>query len=85
MHFSHCTLEIDLAKIRANYRIISELCQNSEVSAVVKANSYGLGANFIAPALETENCRNFFVTTIDEAIALRKVLTKKDSKIDLCF
>ncbi|MCC8418000.1 MAG: alanine racemase [Rickettsia endosymbiont of Bryobia graminum] len=81
MHFSHCTLEIDLAKIRANYRIISELCQNSEVSAVVKANSYGLGANFIAPALETENCRNFFVTTIDEAIALRKVLTKKDSNI----
>ncbi|XVN42327.1 MAG: alanine racemase [Candidatus Rickettsia vulgarisii] len=81
MRFSHCTLEIDLAKIRANYRIIAELCKTSEVSAVVKANSYGLGANFIAPVLEAENCQNFFVTTIDEAITLRKALTKKDSNI----
>lgn len=81
MRFGHCTLEVDLTKIRANYRIISELCKNSKVSAVVKANSYGLGASYIAPALEMENCQNFFVTTIDEAIALRKVLIKKDSNI----
>ncbi len=80
MRSAQCILEIDLAKIRANYRIIANLCPFSEVAAVVKANSYGLGANFVASALQKENCQNFFVTTIEEAIALRKVLSR-ESKI----
>jgi alanine racemase len=77
MRTAQCTLEINLAKIRANYCIISEICKNSEVAAVVKANCYGLGADFIAPALQKENCQIFFVATIDEGISLRKILGKK--------
>ncbi|WP_375327514.1 alanine racemase [Candidatus Tisiphia endosymbiont of Nemotelus uliginosus] len=79
MHSAHCTLEIDLAKIRANYRIMAQLCKTAEVAAVVKANSYGLGANIVAPALQQENCKSFFVTNIEEAISLRKVLGKKSN------
>ncbi|WP_341756639.1 MULTISPECIES: alanine racemase [unclassified Candidatus Tisiphia] len=79
MQNARCTLEIDLAKIRTNYRIISEICKNSEVAAVVKANSYGLGADNIAPALQLENCQNFFVNSVNEGIALRKVLGSKSN------
>ncbi|MDN3030365.1 MAG: alanine racemase [Candidatus Tisiphia sp.] len=77
MHNARCTLEIDLAKIRTNYRIISEICKNSKIAAVVKANSYGLGADIIAPALQMENCQNFFVNSVNEGVELRKVLGAK--------
>ncbi len=79
MDSAYCTLEIDLAKIRANYRIISEICKNSDIAGVVKADSYGLGADFVASALQKENCQTFFVTTIDEGISLRKILDQKAS------
>ncbi len=77
MNFSQCTLEIDLSKIRANYNILAKFCHNTscaEIGAVVKANSYGLGANKIAPFLFQEGCKNFFVFSIDEGIDLRKSL-----------
>jgi len=80
MH-SQCTFEIDLAKIRANYRIISELCKTAKVGAVMKSNCYGLGASSIAPVLQTENCRNFFVVSAEEGIALRKILGQAGSNI----
>ncbi|WP_341764627.1 alanine racemase [Candidatus Tisiphia endosymbiont of Beris chalybata] len=79
MRTAHCTLEIDLAKIRANYRIMAKLCKSAEVAAVVKANSYGLGASVVAPALEQENCKSFFVANIEEAISLRQVLASGSS------
>lgn len=79
MHTDRCTLEIDLARIRANYRIISKICKTSEIASVVKANSYGLGADAIAPALQMENCQSFFVTSVDEGISLRKVLGQKSN------
>lgn len=75
MSFSQCRLEIDLAKIRANYNILSQFCHNTsgaKIGAVAKANSYGLGANIIAPVLQQEGCNNFFVFSIDEGINLRK-------------
>lgn len=39
MHTDRCTLAIDLAKIRANYRIFSKICKTSEIASVVKAKS----------------------------------------------
>ncbi len=79
MYTARCTLEIDLAKIRANYHIISKICKTSKIASVVKANSYGLGANVIVPTLQMENCQNFFVTSVDEGIVLRKVLGQKSN------
>ncbi|WP_341793559.1 MULTISPECIES: alanine racemase [unclassified Rickettsia] len=75
MYLAQCTLEIDLAKIKANYRTLRDICQNSLVGAAVKANSYGLGANQISKALEEENCRFFFVASYIEGINLRKILS----------
>lgn len=79
INYSPCTLEVDLSKIRNNYKILDEICKTATVSAVVKANSYGLGADKIAPALSLEGCKDFFVTTINEAISLREVV--KDGNI----
>jgi alanine racemase len=79
MFLARCTLEIDLAKIKANYRILRSICINSLVGAVVKANSYGLGANDIVKALQEEDCRFFFVASSDEAIALRRALNDQSN------
>src|SRR5271163_3315509 len=67
-------LEIDLAGIEANWRLLARRVEPGECAAVVKADAYGLGAALVAPALATAGCRQFFVATIDEGIALRAVL-----------
>ena len=67
-------LEIDLASIAANWRLLAHRVEPAECAAVVKADAYGLGAALVAPALAAAGCRRFFVATIDEGIALRRVL-----------
>ncbi|MBB2201102.1 alanine racemase [Gluconacetobacter tumulisoli] len=65
-------LTIDLAAIRANYRLLRARAGGAECAAVVKADAYGLGAAQVAPTLEEEGARTFFVAHIDEGIALRR-------------
>src|SRR5438105_1616442 len=67
-------LEVDLAGIAANWRLLARRAEPAECAAVVKADAYGLGARLVAPALAAAGCRRFFVATIDEGIALRTVL-----------
>lgn len=67
-------LRIDLKGIQDNY-LFMKRCSFSNVSAVVlKANAYGLGLCPIAEALEGVGVQDYFVTTLEEGIALRKVL-----------
>ena len=61
---------VDLGALRANYRRIAET--GSRAAAVVKANGYGLGAVRVADAVRKEGCRDFFVATVAEGIALRR-------------
>jgi alanine racemase len=67
-------LEIDLAAIAANWRLLRAHAAPARCAAVVKADAYGLGADKVAPALAAAGCRRFFVATLDEGIALRSVL-----------
>ncbi len=67
-------LEIDLAGIAANWRLLTRQAAPAQCAAVVKANGYGLGAVPVARALAASGCRMFFVATIDEGIALRHAL-----------
>jgi alanine racemase len=68
-------LEIDLDAIAGNWRTLAGLCGGAErCAAVVKADAYGLGAALVAPALAHAGCKRFFVATIDEGAALRRVL-----------
>jgi alanine racemase len=67
-------LTIDLDALLANYRRLRELASPAECAAVVKADAYGLGLSQAAPALARAGCKTFFVATLGEAKALRKLL-----------
>ena len=68
--------EINLSKIKNNYFLLKKLSNHSEVSAVIKSNAYGCGAEIISKLLYKNGCKFFFVAKLDEAIDLRKVLPK---------
>src|ERR1700730_14451552 len=67
-------LEIDLAGIAANWRLLAQIVEPATCAAVVKADAYGLGAAQVSAALASAGCRLFFTATIEEGIALRHVL-----------
>lgn len=69
-------LTIDLAAIRANWRLLQARVGSAACAAVVKADAYGLGAAQVAPALAVEGCRRFFVAHLDEGIALKPRLPR---------
>jgi len=64
------TLTIDLDAVAANYQILRARHLGGAVSAVVKADGYGLGALAVGKRLYREGCRHFFVATLDEALEL---------------
>ena len=66
---------INLSSIKFNYKILkNKVGKNCDVSAVLKADAYGLGAKKIGKVLENLGCKIFFVANISEAIELRKNL-----------
>jgi alanine racemase len=67
-------LEIDLAGIVANWRLLARRVEPASCAAVVKADAYGLGARQVSAALAAAGCRLFFSATLDEGIALRGIL-----------
>ncbi len=67
-------LTIDLDAVAANYAMLRNAAPEAEVSAVMKANAYGLGLAPIARRLAAEGCRTFFVATAMEGAALREAL-----------
>lgn len=68
------TLEVDLAAIRANFRLLKTTHAKHSAAAVVKANAYGTGMAEVSKALWQEGCREFFVATLQEGAELRAVL-----------
>ncbi len=68
-------LTIDLDAVRANYRLLRGKLRGAECGAVVKADGYGLGAGLVARALLGEGCRTFFTAHLDEALALRPLVS----------
>ncbi len=68
-------LTIDLAALRENYKIIQDrVGRDVRISAVVKANAFGLGAAPVSKALYESGCRDFFVAKPAEGIGLRKTI-----------
>ncbi|MDR2360968.1 MAG: alanine racemase [Oscillospiraceae bacterium] len=67
---NRCRLEVDLAAIVGNYRVLRDYC-GKEVVGVVKADAYGHGAVPVARALEDAGCRFFAVAALGEALELR--------------
>lgn len=71
-------LTIDLSAIQANWLHISSVSQGA-TAGVIKANAYGLGASRVGPVLYSAGCREFFVATLDEALAAREFLPSDSS------
>lgn len=67
-------LTVDLDALRANYRSIADRVAPARCGAVVKANAYGLGIALVAPALQREGCRSFFVAQLCEAAPLARAI-----------
>jgi alanine racemase len=68
-------LEIDLDCIAENWkRLVERLNPGAGIAAVVKADAYGLGMAKVAPKLAASGCELFFVATLEEGLALRKLL-----------
>jgi alanine racemase len=68
-------LEIDLLAITDNWRrLAARLKPGASCAAVVKADAYGLGVERVAPRLAATGCTLFFVATLDEGMALRRLL-----------
>lgn len=66
-------LTIDLDAICDNWRALDAKTAG-ETAAVVKANSYGLNAEHVAPALAAIGVRKFFVAAAEEGVAIRQAL-----------
>jgi alanine racemase len=73
-------LSIDLDAIARNYLyLVKKIKTGADCAAVVKADSYGLGAAEISKELFRQGCRHFFVATPDEAAQLKKALPVADA------
>nr|WP_314446456.1 alanine racemase [uncultured Sphingomonas sp.] len=68
MH-SPLTLQLSKSALRANYRQLAERA-GTLTGAAIKADAYGLGVSAVAEVLLTAGCRDFFVSTWNEAAEL---------------
>lgn len=76
--FERSWLEINLDNLRRNASIVFDIIDKEcKMIPVVKANSYGLGADIIAKELESMGAYAFAVATLTEGVNLRKVGVRK--------
>lgn len=69
------SLRIDLDAVLANWRALDAMTSAAtETGAVVKADSYGLGAARVAQVLARAGARKFFVAAAEEGAAVRQAL-----------
>lgn len=70
---SRVWLEIDLEKLKNNFRKIQDIVQPSSVIAILKANAYGLGVLKIAETLSEAGASGFGVAELNEALELKNI------------
>jgi len=73
MNWRPTKLEVDLSRIRSNYRAVRKhIGEGPLIFGVVKGDAYKLGALPVAKVLEDEGATFFAVATCDEAIELKE-------------
>lgn len=63
-------LRLDSAALIDNWRLLATMSGPAACGAAIKADGYGLGAVEVAKRLSGAGCRDFFVATWAEAVAL---------------
>jgi alanine racemase len=66
------TLKVNLPAIATNWTALAKSTM-AECGAVVKADAYGCGIDFVVPALAKRGCKTFFVSSLAEARRARAV------------
>lgn len=75
MDSSHgAILTIDLAALKANWRLLASRAGEAECGAVIKADAYGTGIETTGPALQSAGCRTFFVAHLSEALRAKAAM-----------
>ncbi len=75
----NCLLKVNLKLIGLNYKKIQKkVSEKSQVSAVLKSNSYGLGLLNVGRKLIEIGCKSFFLNSVEEALLLRKICSTSD-------
>ena len=69
-------LEINLQNIQKNYFLMKHFSEPAVVSVVLKANAYGLGLYPIAEALVQVGVNDYFVSTLEEGMTVRRAVPK---------
>ena len=69
-------LKINLKNLSRNYNFLRKHVKPSRVASVLKSNCYGLGLNKVAKKLVELGCEDFFLTSYEEAITLKKITSK---------
>lgn len=67
-------LDINLDALADNIRLLQSRAPKAAMAGVVKANAYGTGMEQVAGVHRRLGTNTFFVATLDEGIALRKIL-----------
>jgi len=65
------TIEVDLGKIRSNFQKICKSVAPARVTAVLKANAYGLGVMEVAKVCMEAGADSFGVADVNEALELK--------------
>ena len=68
-------LTVNLSAMASNWLVLKRHALGAECAAVVKADAYGLGVEQVALSLSLAGCRTFFVSTLDEAVELRRYMS----------
>ena len=69
-------LKINLTNLSNNYNFLQNLVKPSRVASVLKSNCYGLGLDKVAKKLVDLGCKDFFLTSYEEAVALKKITSE---------
>lgn len=69
-------LKINLNNLSYNYNFLRKQVKPSRVASVLKSNCYGLGLDRVTKKLVNLGCKDFFLTSYEEAFALKKLIVK---------
>ncbi len=69
-------VEVDLTKLRNNFKKIKKIVGNCKIIGVVKADAYGHGAKEVTKVLEKEGIFGVAVASLEEALNLRESKVK---------
>ncbi|MEI8296060.1 MAG: alanine racemase [Alphaproteobacteria bacterium] len=78
---AYSCLYIDRQALVNNFRFLEDKIGDARCAAVVKADSYGLGAIPLSQTLAAQGCSVFFVSYLDEGISLRQALADHKATI----